>query len=135
MDCRPPDRSALGAVGGVMIILALGGNSPLWRLAQRVSAMDAVSAAHAVDLAAIGARRRRIGQWLAATHAIGRSCLVRLLALRARNFFGDAPLFQIGLDLACGKIAVLDVLRQVDPDKLVKPALRGRDRGGGIVEL
>src|ERR1700687_3252993 len=97
--------------------------------------MYAVSAAHAVDLAAIGARRCRIGQGFRAPRTIGRPYLVDLLTLWADRFLGHAPVFKISLDLAGGEVSVLHILRQIDLDELVKPAVFGRHRRRSVVQL
>src|SRR5262249_38074846 len=90
---------------------------------EQIATVDAIAAAHPIGLAAVGTRGGRARKRFSSARAVRLANLVDVLALGARHFLGHAPAFQVGLDLAGREIAILGVLRQVDLDQLVKPAL------------
>src|SRR5947209_14809873 len=65
IDCRPAGRGGLGSGGGEDMVATVfgapGESAPAPRSAEAVAAVDAAAAAHAVGLAALVARRRRVG--------------------------------------------------------------------------
>src|SRR5262249_20311662 len=96
---------------------------------------DAAAAAHAVGLATVVARGRRVGQGLGTLAAIRLAHLVDRLALGTVDLARDLPLLQVRLDLAGGEVALVGVLGQVDLDALIEPALLRRIRTGRLGEL
>src|SRR5207249_11453583 len=96
---------------------------------------DAAAATHAVGLAAMVARRRRVGQRFGALAAVRLAHLVDCLALRTVYLTRHLALLQIRLDLASGEVALVDILRQVDLDQLEEPALLGRIREARLTKL
>src|SRR5687767_9146919 len=95
-------------------------------LSQVVATVNAVPTAHAVRLAAIVAGRCVAWQRLGAAATVRLADLVDLVALGAGDLARHAPPLQVRLDLPRREVTVLDVLREVDLDQLVQPAVLRR---------
>src|SRR5262249_19252898 len=104
-------------------------------LPQPMAAMDATTAAHAVQPAAVGTRGGGVGERLGALDAVRLAHRVGRSATGTNDFSGNLAAVQVGLDLAGGKIASIDVLSQIGLDKLEEPTLLGWQRAVRIGQL